>query len=544
MQPFEHPVRGASGLSHQASPFWGALRPGPHAVGFNSIWELDWSRSYNTIFPDETAYASGKAPRPILINTWYPAKQPVDVEPIRLRDYLAIETDDPRLSRFAANLADYERATICRELLGKAAAELAEEERRLLDEVWDTPTASLRNAPPVDGKFPLVVYHSGAGSSFEDNAVLCEFLASHGYVVLGSAYQQRTGHSLNVDVRSGSARDMEFLIRHARGHACVDWHHIGVAGHSAGAQAALLFRSQYASVVDAVVSLDTTQDYYGLASPHWHYLTKRLRKKAKNLNGPILMVANSHAFFELADSLKDADRYYLAFNNLGHNDFISQGIINRTLAWRANPDNEDVRASLESSRAGYQATCECVLEFFNAWLGHQETNHSNLLNDYMSNRLGGPAPHVEHVPRGVTGPEPFPDGSSTAPQPRQFRPLLAERGAESMIGLLEHYHATDPTAPIFHGSFGSALVDELLETKRHADAIRFYQFYLRCGENILSGYLAEGNMLRGFKAFNEALPYYEKALILDPANQEAAEGLAAVRKSRAKAKKPGQNKPL
>ena len=121
--------------------------------------------------------------------------------------------------------------------------------------------------------FPLVVYHSGAGSSFEDNAVLCEFLASHGYVIVGSVFQDQNGRSFNIDVVRASSRDMAFLIAYARQLPFVHRDHAGLVGHSAGAQAALIFRSLARSPVDAVVSLDTTQDYFSLATPGWEYMT-------------------------------------------------------------------------------------------------------------------------------------------------------------------------------------------------------------------------------------------------------------------------------
>ena len=128
--------------------------------------------------------------RPILINTWYPAETSDDFKPMPHRDYLAIQTEDPRLARFATKLIEFERGVVCKEMTGKSIAELADPERRLLEQFWDTPTASRRNAPPVDAKFPLVVYHSGFGSSYQDNAVLCEYLASHGYIVVGSLYME------------------------------------------------------------------------------------------------------------------------------------------------------------------------------------------------------------------------------------------------------------------------------------------------------------------------------------------------------------------
>ena len=48
-------------------------------------------------------------------------------------------------------------------------------------------------------KGPVVVYHCGAQSSYEDNSVLCEFLASHGYVVIDGAFQQASGATFNID---------------------------------------------------------------------------------------------------------------------------------------------------------------------------------------------------------------------------------------------------------------------------------------------------------------------------------------------------------
>src|SRR3954463_16256036 len=78
-----------------SAPLWGKLPPGPHAVGFKSLWQLDYSRRYNMTFDDKTAYASGKAPRPILINIWYPAKTVGEVKTMPHRDYLEIPSADP-----------------------------------------------------------------------------------------------------------------------------------------------------------------------------------------------------------------------------------------------------------------------------------------------------------------------------------------------------------------------------------------------------------------------------------------------------------------
>ena len=225
---------GSDSQSNGSPPFWGKLAPGPFAVGFRSLWQLDYSRAYNTVFDDKSAYAKGKAPKPILVSMWYPAEKSSDTVPMTHRGYLKIETEDPRLARFSAKLAQYERSIIGSFLTGKPDKELTESDRRRLEEVWNTPTASRRDAPALDGRFPLVIYHPGAQSSYDDNAVLCEFLASHGYFVIGSSFGDATGESLEVDGRQGSARDLEFLIAYARRMQNVDWHHIGLVGHSLG----------------------------------------------------------------------------------------------------------------------------------------------------------------------------------------------------------------------------------------------------------------------------------------------------------------------
>src|SRR5262249_41743325 len=79
---------------------------------------------YNTTFDDKTAYAPGKAPRPILVNLWYPASPAAGAKRMPHRDYLGIRSDDPLLARFSAKLAEYERAVITKEVMGRPEAEL------------------------------------------------------------------------------------------------------------------------------------------------------------------------------------------------------------------------------------------------------------------------------------------------------------------------------------------------------------------------------------------------------------------------------------
>jgi hypothetical protein len=171
----------------QAPPLWGKLSPGPHAVGFRTVWHLDYSRRYNTTFADQTTYATGKAPRPILINIWYPAKAAGNGKTMRHRDYLDVRSAEPLLAKFSGALADYVLGVYTQDLQGKPDNGPVDRGKRLLDELLNTPTPCVRNAAAAEGQFPLVIYHAGAGSTFDDNSVLCEFLASHGQGDAGQA---------------------------------------------------------------------------------------------------------------------------------------------------------------------------------------------------------------------------------------------------------------------------------------------------------------------------------------------------------------------
>jgi hypothetical protein len=510
-------------------PLWGKLSPGPYAVGFRSCWELDYTRTYNTVFDDKTTYAPGKAPRPILINTWYPAQRTANLVPMRHRDYLAIETADARLAKFAVKLVDYERNVISRYVMGKPLAELTDSLRELFEEYLDTPTPSFRGATPADASFPLVIYHGGAGSSFEDNAVLCEFLASHGYYVVGSPFQMANGESFNIDPLGASAADIGFLIAHVRKLPDVDWNKIGVAGHSAGAQAILVARSLVASPIDAVVSLDTTQDYFGIAASGWDYLTEPLLKNSKNMSVPLLMVANAHANFELIDRLKHAERYYLTVSDLGHDEFVAQGIARRIVECNASPDSADLRAALDAASAAFNAICEVTLAFFDAHLKNRMSDLADLMSRYGANKLGGPAPHLDHAAAGVLGPAQFRNELGAAPTPRQFRQMLAARGVESTIELLKQHHEHDPSSPIFREQFIWTVAQELIDQKRNNDAIAFARLAKLIGHDIAKSYADEGDLMRRYDAMEEAEQNYAKALILDPTNAQAIAGLKALR---------------
>jgi len=457
------------------------------------------------------------------------------------RDYLEVRSADPILTKFSAKLIEYNHAVIAKELMGKPAKDLSAHERQLLDQFLDTRTACYRDAAPAAGKFPLVIYHAGHGSSFEDNAVLCEFLASHGYVVLGSAFQ-KDDSTFNVDGGQTSARDFEFLIAYASRLPGVDWHHIGVMGHSGGAHGALTYRAQAGVAADAIISLDTTQDYYSLADPRWEPMTTPVTKNSKYMTGPILMVANPHAYFQMADSLSAARRYYLTIKDLSHNDFIAQGRIGRDLRHRAKaaaekkaaPDADEEKAELEAVGIAYDALCDYILHFLNAELKGDAADKQYLEKRYRDTKLGDPTPHVEFVPEGRTGPDPYPADSSRPPTPRQLRYVLRDQGVKKTIALMRKFRKDLPS-PIDHHVFGLALVGDLLEQGKTRDAIGFRDYYREADVDYVKVFMGWGDVYLRMGNKGYATDAFKKVLLLDPMNAEAAaklKGLGEGKKER------------
>src|SRR5262245_32111533 len=92
-------------LAAQAPPLWGKLSPGRYGVGLKSGWQLDYARRYNMTFDDKSTYAAGKAPRPILVNQWYPADKVDNRRRMPHREYLRIQSDNPLLATYSARLA-------------------------------------------------------------------------------------------------------------------------------------------------------------------------------------------------------------------------------------------------------------------------------------------------------------------------------------------------------------------------------------------------------------------------------------------------------
>ena len=349
---------------------WGALQPGPHPVGFARSWQLDHARQYAPPFPAKGAHAGPvpPSPRPILVNLWYPARATATA-PMRYREYLEMGSDNPWIGPFAKRLEAFTRTTMAEEILEERPAKIDETEAAGIERWLGARTMAVKDAPIAPGKFPLIVAHPGLGGTFEDNATLYEYMASHGYVVIVAPYQSENAAYLNIDWDlDRSIKDMDFLVRYAKGRPDFDLGAIGSIGHSYGAQAVLAWRAEQNSPLSAVVSLDSTVEHGSPTEPGFATLRASLTSSLR-LAGPIMIYSAKEDeakpdFFAHWGYLKYTHLYMAMVPDLEHNDFLTQGAARFAfLPGRRIPADKAVVI-----RAGYDRVCLHSRKFFDAHL--------------------------------------------------------------------------------------------------------------------------------------------------------------------------------
>jgi dienelactone hydrolase len=251
---------------------------------------------------------------------WYPAAASVRGQPMLYREYFAVPDERPH-TEFARQLREFLLETAHKDIGGPVDALLSMRTRAHRD-VW-----------AAQGRFPLVLYHSGAAGSYEDNSVLCEYLATHGYVVITSAFQSGDGQHIsnNYGGPRASLADMLFLLEYAGALPFVDVGRAGAIGHSMGAWRVLEALGQKRSPFRAAVSLDTTLEYTAENDPG-HATVRRELGRLHPVRAPVLVVASAerHPRFSTWDRLLPG-RTELQIPLFEHDDYLLHGILAREM---------------------------------------------------------------------------------------------------------------------------------------------------------------------------------------------------------------------
>lgn len=264
----------------------------------------------------------------------------------------------PRYPSFGPKLEAFLLDTVSDDLFRKRRADLKPNESSFLEALLSKSVLAGSDAMPAKGSFPVLLYHSGAAGSFEDNSVLCEYLASCGYVVMTSAFPSSDGQhvSNNYGGPKTSWDDLAFLLAHALTLGFVDRLKVGAFGHSMGAQVEWL--GQRRTPLRALVSLDSTLEYTVDDYAGHRSLRKRL-SRLRPPPVPVLVAASA----DLSPNFSTWNRYLprradASIRYFRHNDYLLHGSVARTFSHKQTSE----------VRRNYDCLAQMVQAFFNAHL--------------------------------------------------------------------------------------------------------------------------------------------------------------------------------
>jgi pimeloyl-ACP methyl ester carboxylesterase len=220
-------------------PFMNRAAAGPYAAGLRVVEQFDRSRAFQRSSED-TADPQG---RPLQTLIWYPANKTA-AKPVTYGDYVGLLNTETSFGHPVEVKAPTARLV------------------SILTPSFPDQMTALRDAAPARGRFPVVIYAPSFTSPSWENAELCEYLASFGYLVLsspGMGVARTSTHDLaGIEAQ---AKDISFLIDHAATLTDADISHVAVAGFSWGGLSNV-FAAARDDRIKALVGLDGSIRYW------------------------------------------------------------------------------------------------------------------------------------------------------------------------------------------------------------------------------------------------------------------------------------------
>ena len=221
----------------QAPSFQFLQKPGPYPVGLKVVNQYDRSRTY----PASSKAPSSEKGRPLQTLIWYPSLPNADTA-MTVGDY--VQLADSEIHFNAPDSKDNRW-------------------RSLLQTSFDDRLWAVRDAVPAKGRFPIVIYAPSDSSVSWENADLCEYLASHGYVVIASPSIGVATRDMTDDLDgiNAQARDISFLISYAISLSDADPLRVAVVSWSWGGISSLFAAARNPRIA-ALVEMDGSIRYY------------------------------------------------------------------------------------------------------------------------------------------------------------------------------------------------------------------------------------------------------------------------------------------
>lgn len=502
----------AATFAHAASNDAIPNAPGPHAVGLRIVQQYDYTRSFRPATDLYTGAArSGESARPIQAMMWYPAQR--EGRAVAYGDYVRSAATEEDFVQAPAAAASFTESFLKSNGQGSTVERLQAEMAR--------PMQAHRDARPAAGKFPLVIYAPSLSASAFENAELCEYLASQGYVVMASASIGSHQRSMepNLEGAESQAGDIAFLIGQAHALPQVDMGQIAVVGFSWGGLANVLAAAKDQRI-RALVALDgSMRGYPHFLNGNGNAESARYATPAR-VAVPLLYVSaqpksieqlagNYDVSFSFINAMRYSDVYYLTMHPMVHANFSTVGA-------HLAGDGEFVDYSRAEVTTAHNWTSRYVLEFLNGYLK----------KDSKALAYVATAPLKNGAPRHMASLE-VRRAQADAPTPDAFSLKLHAQGFSHAVEL---YGANKQLDPKF--SLSESMLNywgyKLLGSGRKQDGLEIFKLAVHIYPD--SGNIHD-SLAEAYAANNDktlAIKHYQRSLVLDPKNTNAVRELKAL----------------
>jgi len=428
----------ANSLARDVPGFRFVEKPGPYNVGLQVVDQYDYSRVFRSPIDDLAKPYDGERARPLQTLIWYPADHS-DKPPMTVADYVSLLSTETSFGR----------------------PETSADEKEWLTAIGETAAARLwavRDATPMSGRHPIVIYAPSLSSASWENADLCEYLASHGYIVIASPSMGPMTREMSFSVAgfNAQARDISFLIGYATTVANVDTSKIAVIGYSWGGISNLVAAARD-DRIRALVSLDgSLRQYPGLLKqsgdvhPEEMAIPMIYFAKQEDTLEHWALGSEVNAGPSVLNSWTHGDLITVRMLGLVHEEMSSMFQRNETV-WERFPNEQNADYGREDGILGYALIARYTLQFLDAYMKQDPTAMAFLKR----------APAENSVPKHVMAVR-FRAASGAPPSLTGFRSEAARRGFDHIADIYSAMRLEKPDFQLGEGAvdtWASHLID-------------------------------------------------------------------------------------
>ena len=483
--------------------------PGSYKVGLHIRQQYDQTRVYRYVRDSVTAQKTEtERARPVQSLVWYPAAGRGTT--MLYRDYVSTQASEERFG-----MPDQARRDTAATIADFTARPHGSAVRRALEHVMQ----ARRDADALPGKFPVLVYAPSYSASAMENADLCEYLASRGYIVLASASMGARTRAMTTDLEGleAQAADIAFLIGQAATMKQADMEHIAVIGFSWGGLANVLAAAKD-DRIRALVSIDGSVRTYpkfvnGGAKAAYYVTPERVAipmmyVARRNRSLEEINSSDTDTSFNLMNRMRYSDLYIPTMEYMNHMDFSSWVL-------RVNGDAAFDDHTREEATQAYRWTAQYVASFLDAYLKGDKA-----ALDFINRK-----PEQNGAPRRMMSLDSR-KATATAPTQDSFLAQLAGRGFGQIVEIYDALHAQNAAFsfdPVEIDNWGTQLL------RAGQDAVSVFRLGVHIhpdGIDFLYDDLGEAWEAAGDTG--QAIANYRRALAINPDRSHARTRLAAL----------------